>query len=88
MNLNFPSLKWGCFWHQFLRAKPTQLLGPNWTTRRVNLEITGATLEFKGAKTAFEITALSQMTPLKRANSAPMRGHFRSRGLFPLHTVK
>ena len=42
------------------------------------------TLEFKGAKTAPQISALSQMTSLKIANSAPMQDYFRSRGLFPL----
>ena len=39
---------------------------------RVNLENTGATLEFKGAKTVPKISALSHMTPLKIANLAPM----------------
>ena len=40
--------------------------------RRANLENTGVTFEFKGAKTAPKILTLSQVTPLKRANSAPI----------------
>ena len=39
---------------------------------KANLENTGVTFEFKGAKTAPKILTLSQVTPLKRANSAPM----------------
>ena len=53
--------------------------------RRVNLKNTGATLKFIGAKTAPEISALSQMAPLKRANSAPMWATSEVEGSFPLH---
>ena len=42
-------------------------------------------IAMNAAKTAPKISALSQMTPLKIVNSAPMWGHFRSRGLLPFH---
>ena len=68
-------------WGQFGPSEMGLFLAP---IVRANLENAGATLKFKGANTASQISALSQMTPLKIANSASMWGHFRSRGLFPL----
>ena len=61
------------------------LKGPNWTMRRANLENTGATLEFKGGQNGPRNFSSLTNDPLKNSQFSSNVGHFRSRGLFPLH---
>ena len=92
LRVNSAPLKWGCFWHQFW-GWIDPVVGAKLDHVKGEFENTGATLKFIGAKTALKISALSQMAPLKRVNSAPMwatskvEGSFLSILIFPL-TVK
>ena len=84
LRVNSAPLKWGCFWHQFW----------GWIDPVVGAKLDHVKGEFEKYRGHFEIYRgqnsprnFSPLTngPFKKSQFSSNVGHFRSRGLFPLH---